>query len=76
MEHSKFSSKSQADIQILDQIDDFFNNFHIGTLLHPCGIRKRHGYSVRSLIKAIFALPYYQKEFLPGYCNQRQLRCQ
>ena len=66
MEHSKFSSKSQADIQILDQIDDFFNNFHIGTLLHRCGIRKRHGYSVRSLIKAIFALPFIRKNFFRG----------
>ena len=66
MEHSKFSSNSQADIQILDQIDNFFNKFSIGTVLHRCGIRKRHGYSVRSLIKTIFALPFVGNNFFRG----------
>ena len=66
MEHSRSAFKSQADIQILDQIDDFFNKFHMGTLLNRCGIRKRHGYSVRSLIKAIFALPFIGKNFFRG----------
>jgi hypothetical protein len=66
MEHNRFASKSQADIQILDQIDDFFNKFHIGTLLDRCGIRKRHGYNVRSLIKAIFALSFIGKNFFRG----------
>ena len=27
MNHSKIASKSQADIQVLDQIDDFFDKF-------------------------------------------------
>lgn len=66
MEHSRFSSGSQDDIRILDQIDDFFNKFHIGTLLDRCGIRKRHGYSVRSLMKAVFALPFIGKNFFRG----------
>ncbi len=66
MKHSKFNSKSQVDIQIHDQIDDFFNVFHIGTLLYRCGIRKRHGYSVRSLLKAIFTLPFIGKNFFQG----------
>jgi len=66
MKHSKFISNSQADIQILDQIDDFFDKFHIGTLLNRCGIRKRHGYSVRSLTKAIFQLPFIGKNFFRG----------
>lgn len=66
MEHSKITSNSQADIHILDQIDDFFEKFHIGTLLDRCGIRKRHGYSVRSLTKAIFQLPFIGKNFFRG----------
>ena len=66
MEHSRITSKSQADIQILDQIDEFFDKFRIGTLLDRCGIRKRHGYSVRSLTKAVFALPFIGKNFFRG----------
>ena len=66
MKHSKITSNSQADIQILDQIDDFFNKLRIGTLLDRCGIRKRHGYSVRSLTKAIFQLPFIGKNFFRG----------
>ena len=66
MKHSRITSKSQADIQILDQIDVFFDKFRIGTLLDRCGIRKRHGYSVRSLTKSIFALPFIGKNFFRG----------
>jgi hypothetical protein len=66
MNHSRITPQSQADIQVLDQIDDFFDKFRIGTLLHRCGIRKRHGYSVRSLTKAIFALPFIGKNFFRG----------
>jgi len=66
MNHSKITSDSQADIHVLDQIDDFFNKFHIGTLLDRCGIHKRHGYGVRSLTKAIFALPFIGKNFFRG----------
>jgi len=66
MNNSRLTPQSQADIQILDQIDDFFDKFRIGTLLDRCGIRKRHGYSVRSLTKAIFALPFIGKNFFRG----------
>ena len=66
MNHIKIAPQSQADIQILDQIDVFFDKFRIGTLLDRCGIRKRHGYSVRSLTKAIFALPFIGKNFFRG----------
>ena len=66
MNHSRSTSGSQANIHILDQIDDFFDKFHIGTLLDRCGIRKRHGYSVRSLTKAIFALPFIGHNFFRG----------
>ena len=66
MEHSRITSKSQADIQVLDQIDDFFDKFRIGTLLDRCGIRKRHGYSVRSLTKTVFSLPFIGKNFFRG----------
>lgn len=66
MDHNRITSKSQDDIQVLDQIDDFFDKFHIGTLLDRCGIRKRHGYNVRSLTKAIFSLPFIGKNFFRG----------
>lgn len=66
MDNSRITVQSQADIQVLDQIDDFFDIFRIGTLLDRCGIRKRHGYSVRSLTKAIFALPFIGKNFFRG----------
>ena len=66
MNNSRLTPQSQANIQVLDQIDDFFNKFHIGTLLDRCGIRKRHGYSVRSLTKAIFTLPFIGKNFFRG----------
>ena len=61
MDHSRVDPREQAGLHVIDQIDDFFDKFHIGTLLDRCGIRKRHGYSVRSLTKAIFALPFIGK---------------
>jgi len=32
MEHNRITSKSQADIQVPDPINDFFDKFHIGAL--------------------------------------------
>lgn len=66
MIHNNIDAKTQADIQIQSKIDDFFNEFSISTSLHRCGVRKRHGYSVRSLIMAIFSLPFVQKNFFRG----------
>lgn len=66
MDHSKIGTQSQADIQVLGQINDFFTVFRIGTLLHRCGVCKRHGYSVRSLIESIFALSFVGKNFFRG----------
>ena len=66
MDHSRVNPRLQAGIHVLDQIDDFFHKFQIGTLLERCGIRKRHGYNVRSLTKAIFALPFIGKNFFRG----------
>ena len=63
MDHSKFTSQSQADIHALGQIDAFFNRLRIGTLLHRCGIRKRHGHSVRSLTQTIFTLSFTGRIF-------------
>ena len=47
-------TQKQPDICILGKIDDFCKQFKIATNLHRCGIRKRQGHSVRSLIMAIF----------------------
>lgn len=66
MSHSKIASQTQADIRVQGQIDDFFSRFCIGSLLHRCGIRKRNGHSVRSLIKTIFTLPFVGQNFFRG----------
>lgn len=66
MIHNNIDSGTQADIQIFGKIDNFFNKFKIATSLHRCGIRKRHGHSVRSLIMAVFTLPFMGKNFFRG----------
>ena len=66
MSHSKIASQTQADIHVQGQIDQFFSRFRIGSLLHRCGLRKRNGHSVRSLIQTIFTLPFVGKNFFRG----------
>jgi len=66
MNDIKLASQTQADVHVFDKIDDFFKRFNISTMLHRCGVRKRHGYSVRSLIKPIFSLPFFGKNFFRG----------
>ena len=57
------ASQSQQNFHVQSKIDDFFDRFKIGTHLHRCGVRKRHGYSVRYLTQAIFTLPLIRKNF-------------
>jgi hypothetical protein len=66
MIHSSIDPQTQADICILGKIDDFFNRYKITSTLHRCGIRKRRGHSVRSLIMTIFTLPFVGKNFFRG----------
>jgi len=66
MIHNNIDTETQADIQIIGKIDEFFNKFKIATSLHRCGVRKRHGHSVRSLIMTIFTLPFVGKNFFRG----------
>jgi len=66
MDHISIASKTQADVHVSDKIDEFFSHFHIPTVLHRCGVRKRHGYTVRSWIKPIFSLPFLGKNFFRG----------
>jgi hypothetical protein len=66
MDHINIVSKSQDNIHVQSKIDDFFDRFRIGTLLHRCGVRKRHGHGVRSLTQAIFTLPFVGKNFFRG----------
>jgi len=66
MIHSSIDLQTQADICILGKIDDFFNRFNIASSMHRCGIRKRRGHSVRSLIMTIFTLPFVGKNFFRG----------
>ena len=73
MIHNNIASQTQAEICILDKIDDFFNRFNIASTLHRCGIRKRRGHSVRSLIKTIFTLPFVGKNFFRGIVINEEL---
>ena len=73
MNHNRIPSESQADIHVQSKIDDFFNRFKIGTLLHRCGIRKRHGYGVRSLTETVFTLPFIGKNFFRGIVSNEDL---
>jgi hypothetical protein len=66
MDHTKIASQSQANIHVESKINDFFNRFQIGTLMHRFGVRKHHGHSVRSLTQAIFTLPFLGKNFFRG----------
>lgn len=73
MHHNRIHSDSQADIHVQSKIDDFFDRFKIGTLLHQCGIRKRHGHGVRSLTETIFTLPFIGKNFFRGIVSNEDL---
>lgn len=73
MDHISIASKSQDNIHVQSKIDDFFHRFRIGTLLHRCGVRKRHGHSVRSLTQAIFTLPFVGKNFFRGIVINKDL---
>ncbi len=73
MDHISNTSQSQANIHIQSKTDDFFNRFQIGTLLHRCGVRKRHGHSVRSLTQAIFTLAFAGNNFFRGIVINKEL---
>ena len=73
MDHISITSESQGNIQVQSKIDDFFDRFRIGTLLHRCGVRKRHGHGVRSLTQAIFTLPFVGKNFFRGIVINKEL---
>ena len=73
MIHSSIDPQTQADICILGKIDDFFNRYKITSTLHRCGIRKRRGHSVRSLIMTIFTLPFVGKNFFRGIVINEEL---
>jgi len=64
--HSGIDPQIQADVRVMGKIDDFFDRFRITSTLHRCGIRKRRGHSVRSLIMTIFTLPFVGKNFFRG----------
>jgi hypothetical protein len=73
MIHNSIDPQTQADFCILGKIDNFFNRFSIASTMHQCGIRKRHGHSVRSLIKTIFTLPFVGKNFFRGIVINEEL---
>jgi len=73
MDHISIASESQENIHVQSKIDAFFDRFNIGTLLHRCGVRKRHGHGVRSLTQAIFTLPFVGKNFFRGIVINKDL---
>jgi hypothetical protein len=73
MDHTNIASESQENIHVQSKIDDFFDRFQLGTLLHRCGIRKRHGYGVRSLTQTIFTLPFVGQNFFRGIVINQDL---
>jgi len=73
MDHISIASESQQNIHVQSKIDDFFDRFRLGTLLHRCGVRKRHGHGVRSLTQAIFTLPFVGKNFFRGIVINQDL---
>ena len=73
MDHINIASESQGNIHVQSKIDDFFDRFRLGTLLHRCGVRKRHGHSVRSLTQAIFTLPFVGQNFFRGIVINQDL---
>lgn len=60
-------------IHVQSKIDDFFDRFWIGTLLHRCGVRKRYDHDVRSLTQAIFTPPFVEKNFFRGIVTNQDL---
>ena len=73
MNRISIASESQENIHVQSKIDNFFDRFRIGSLLHRCGIRKRHGHGVRSLTQAIFTLPFVGKNFFRGIVSNKDL---
>ena len=73
MTHSSIGSQTQAGICIFDKIDVFFKKFNIASALHQCGVRKRSGHCVSSLIKTIFTLPFVGKNFFRGIVLNQEL---
>lgn len=66
MASSKENAFGQGFEATENSIDEFFKTFNIPTLLHSCGIRKRNGYGVAAVLRAIFALPFAGKNFYRG----------
>lgn len=66
MASSKENAFGQGFEATENSIDEFFKTFKIPTLLHSCGIRKRNGYGVVAVLRAIFALPFAGKNFYRG----------
>ena len=73
MDHINNASKLKDNVHVQSKIDDFFDRFKIGTLLHRCGVQKRHGHGVRSLTQAIFTLPFLGKNFFRGIVINKDL---
>jgi len=66
MKHTRLNTEIQPHIHVHGKVSFFFDKFSIGTLLHRCNIQKRHGYGPRSLMEAIFTLPFIGMNLFRG----------
>lgn len=66
------SQEQQAVRQLNSKVDQFFDNFSLGTLLNRAGIRKLRGASPVRLLKSIFMLAFNQENFFRGIVEREQ----
>ena len=67
MKGTKKEFKNQGKTSdITSTISNFFNEFHLGTLLNRSGISKVRGFSPTILLHDIFHLPFLNKNFFQG----------
>ena len=67
------NTRLDSEIQVQGKINSFFDRFRIGSLLHQCGIRKRHGHSVRFLIETLFTLAFVGTNFYRGIVTNEEI---
>jgi len=67
------NTRIDSKIQVQGKINCFFDRFRIGSLLHQCGVRKRHGHSVRFLIETLFTLAFVGTNFYRGIVTNEEV---
>ncbi len=58
MDITKHHREQQETKQLQSRISSFIGDYHVGTLLNKCGIRKLGGVSPLALFSVVFMLPF------------------